>query len=234
MSKTKKLLLGCGSIGLCLCCAATLGALGAVPDLGFKGVYGYSLSYPPGEGLPPGGSNCANVGVSYPENPFHGWPLDYLIGDWQSVSFVYCAPYPDGSPHRGIDLGGDNLSGAYVLMTADRGIVRQAHRCFPGDACWNYGMGQMVQVEAQVPVEDYDLCVAEQGGDPEALECWADSGWYASYMHLDEVNISVDQIVHRDHRLGRAGNTGNSLVPHLYYQLNNSTEAVDPAPTMGG
>ena len=53
-------------------------------------------------------------------------------------------------------------------------------------------------------------------------------------MHLIEVEVVVDQIVHRDQRLGRVGSTGNTIVPHLYYQINNAVEAVDPAPTMGG
>ena len=234
--KKKVILLMLFGLGLCLCSlAVALGGLSTGEDLrlGWRGYHGYSISYAPGEGEPPGGGDCANVGVVYPENPFQGWPVDFRMGEMESISFAYCAPYPDGSSHWGLDFGGDGVDGAGVLLTAERAIVRQANRC-PDEDCWNYGMGRMVQVEAQIPVENYAECVSLQGGDPEAAACWADSGWLATYMHLSEVGVDVDQIVHRDDVLGKVGATGNTLIPHLYYQINSSIEVIDPTPTLGG
>jgi murein DD-endopeptidase MepM/ murein hydrolase activator NlpD len=93
-------------------------------------------------------------------------------------------------------------------------------------------MGRFVQVEAQVRVPNYDQCVADHGGDPQAPECWVSSGWKATYMHLQETRVRVGQIVFRGQELGTTDNSGNSTGPHLHYQINSPSGAVDPAPTM--
>ncbi len=222
---------------LLLCCLSlALGIWSASreTDLSFRGYYGYSIAYEPGEGEPPGGGSCNNVGLIYGDNPFAGFPVDYQIGDLESISFGYCAPYPDGTPHWGIDIGGNGVDGANILLTTTRAIVRQANSCPGSDECWNYGMGRMVQVEAQIPVDDYDECVSLQNGDTEHAECWADTGWRATYMHLSEVHVSVNQIVHRSDVLGKVGATGNTLIAHLYYQINSDVEVIDPTPTLLG
>lgn len=216
---------------ICLCCALAASAGADQMVIGYQGNYGYEQG--PGDGAPPGGGACDNAGVIYDDNPFSGWPLDYKPGDWSTITFYFCNRYPDGSPHWGVDFGIPD--GSQILMTARRGIVRQAQTCDNKPTCWNYGMGRYVQVEAQIPVVEYDRCVSEHGGNPEADDCWSASGWLATYMHLQDVNVSEEQIVWRDDSLGRTDNTGNSTGSHLHYQINSPTDgAVDPAPTIGG
>lgn len=213
-----------------MCCGIGLGSQAAQPLLGYRGQYGYGQGS--GVGEAPGGGDCAQAGVAYAENPFRGWPVDYRPGDWSLATFYFCARYADGSPHWGIDLGVPD--GTPIVATCERGVVRQADDCRGDAPCWNYGMGRFVQVEAQVRVLDYERCVAEHGGDPQADACWADSGWRATYMHLAEVHVAVGQVVQRGDALGETDNTGNSTGPHLHYQINSPSGAVDPAPTMGG
>jgi murein DD-endopeptidase MepM/ murein hydrolase activator NlpD len=214
----------------CLCCALASTALAPQTLLGYQERYGYGSGS--GAGEVPGGGNCDNAGVVYPDNPFHGWPVDYKPGDWSVVTFYFCALYPDGTPHWGIDLGVPSGEGT-ILATCERGVVRRADGCEGDGECWNYGMGRYVQIEAQARVAEYDQCVADHGGDQQADECWADTGWRATYMHLQEVSVSAGQIVYRGQALGKTDNTGNSTGPHLHYQINSpAAGAVDPAPTM--
>jgi murein DD-endopeptidase MepM/ murein hydrolase activator NlpD len=51
-------------------------------------------------------------------------------------------------------------------------------------------------------------------------------------MHLESVGVSVGQIVRYGQPLGKTDNSGNSTGPHLHYQINNASGAVDPAPTL--
>lgn len=215
---------------ICYCCAA--GVAGAMGNaLGtFEETPGYGEG--PGEGEVPVSGNCANLGVIFPDNPFHGWPVAYEPGNWGTVTFWFCDLYTNGTPHWGIDLGG-NIEGSAIVCTTERGRIRQAMYCPAADPCWNFGMGNYVQVEAQIRVENYEQCVTEHGGDTEAEECWLDNGWHATYMHLKDIEVEVGQIVHAGETLGHVDNTGNSTGSHLHYQLNSpSAGAVDPAPTM--
>jgi murein DD-endopeptidase MepM/ murein hydrolase activator NlpD len=213
----------------CLCCSLTCAALGSQPWFDIQKNYGYGAGS--GSGEVPGGGDCANAGVIFADNPFHGWPLDYRPGDWSIVTFYFCAHYADGSPHWGMDFGAPSGE-AQALNTCERGRVLQANDCDGESPCWNYGMGRFVQVQAQVRVPDYDQCVADHGGDDQADACWADSGWRATWMHLESVGVSVGQIVRYGQPLGRTDNSGNSTGPHLHYQINNASGAVDPAPTL--
>jgi len=215
----------------CLCCAA--GAAGTL-DGGvlesYEPVTGYGDG--PGQGETPLSGNCATLGMVYADNPFHGWPVDYEQGNWGTVTFWFCNLYPNGSPHWGIDLGG-GIEGKAILSTAERGWIRQAEFCPSEDPCWNYGMGNYLQVEAQIRVDGYDQCVAERGGNPDTDECWQNSGWYATYMHLKDVEVEVGQIVRAGDLLGHVDNSGNSTGSHLHYQINSpAAGAVDPAPSM--
>lgn len=215
---------------VCLCCGLAAGAAAEQSLMGFRGWYGYGAGS--GSGEVPGGGDCANAGVTFTDNPFRGWPLDFHPGDWSIVTFYFCAKYPDGTTHWGMDFGAPPGE-AQALATTERARVTQANACDGEPACWNYGMGRYVQIEAQVRVPEYDQCVADHGGDEQADECWADSGWRATYMHLDSVAVGVGQIVYRSQALGKTDNSGNSTGPHLHYQINSpAAGAVDPAPTL--
>jgi murein DD-endopeptidase MepM/ murein hydrolase activator NlpD len=226
--KARTMILGLISF-LCLCCAAAPAALSQQLLLGYQGRYGYDDG--PGDGEAPGGGDCGNTGVIYPDNPYAGWPVSYKPGDWSTVTFYFCNVYADGSPHWGIDLGIPDETDA--LVTAERVIVRQSVDCDGKPNCWNYGMGIYVQVEAQVRIPEYNQCVSDHGGDLDAQDCWANSGWLATYMHLMNTTVTEGQILFRGDILGHTDNTGNSTGSHLHYQINDPSHgAVDPAPTM--
>ncbi len=215
----------------CLCCAA--GIAGAM-DGGMLGSYDPNSGYGdgPGTGETPANGNCANLGLRFSDNPFHGWPVDYEQGNWGIVTFWYCNLYSNGTPHWGLDFGG-SIEGKAIVSTTERGRIRQAESCPAADPCWNYGMGNYVQVTAEIRADNYGQCVTEHGGNPDADECWRDSGWHATYMHLKDIKVGVGQIVHAGDMLGHVDNSGNSTGSHLHYQINSpAAGAVDPALTM--
>ena len=66
------------------------------------------------------------------------------------------------------------------------------------------------------------------------LAC-TETGWVATYMHLETVRVAPDSLVERGDVLGTVDTTGNSTGDHLHYQINGpGVGAVDPAPTMCG
>lgn len=229
-SKWKVLLLFLLPFSFCCCMAAATGSLSGDVFSSYSPNNGYGEG--PGQGETPLMGDCANLGVVYPDNPFHGWPVDYETGNWGIVTFWYCNLYANGSPHWGIDLGGD-IEGKPIISTAERAWVRQAIACPDSDPCWNYGMGNFVQIESQTRIPEYQRCVSDRGGNLDADECWQNTGWYATYMHLKDVEVEVGQIVLAGALLGHVDNSGNSTGSHLHYQINSPAGgAIDPAPTM--
>lgn len=90
----------------------------------------------PGSG-PPSIGDCSNVGISYPDNPFSGWPV---VGgpNWGLVTAMYCDPayYQQfGVHHFGIDLG--YPEGTAVIATAAGEVIA---------AGWQAQMGNYVRV----------------------------------------------------------------------------------------
>jgi len=68
-------------------------------------------------------NNCANSGISYPGNPFSGWPI--VGAGWANVTAFYCDSYymmNFGYAHWGIDLG--LPTGTPVIATADATVAR--------------------------------------------------------------------------------------------------------------
>jgi len=200
------------------------------------------FNYGPGGGIPPSGGSCANVGEKDPENPFNGWPVNFWPGDWNIVTAWYCDPqyFLDfHSSHWGIDLGrldwsadpSHAIDGAAVLVTSDHAWVRQAVYCNP--ACWNFGMGNFVQIEALIPELQCNPN-PRTGDEPLCDEVLVPSGWIATYMHLHDITVQKgDWSLQGGNTIGHVDNTGNSSGPHLHYQINDPDgHPVDPAPTM--
>ena len=200
---------------------------------------GFGIGYYPGGWVPPSGGSCGNVGASYPDDLFSGWPVDFWPGNWNIVTTWYCDPnYFPGHIHWGIDLArldwsvGHAIDGAAAWVTADHAIVRQAGYCPPEKPCWNFGMGNFVQVEALKPEEQ---CIPNPvRGEPDICKTiLVPSGWKATYMHLHDITMSKDDMLKRWDVIGHVDNTGNSTGPHLHYQINDPDgKTVDPAPTM--
>lgn len=194
----------------------------------------------PGSGNPPGGGSCDNVGHYYQDNLFTGWPVDFWPGNWNIVTAWYCDPqyFLDyHSHHWGIDLArldwsadpSHSIEGAAVISTTEHAIVRQAVYCNP--ACWNWGMGNFVQLEA---LERQPECTIDPNTHtPICGVIWVASGWKATYMHLHDLEVKVGDAVSRGQVLGHVDNTGNSSGPHLHYQINDPAgRPIDPAPAM--
>jgi murein DD-endopeptidase MepM/ murein hydrolase activator NlpD len=68
----------------------------------------------------------------------------------------------------------------------------------------------------------------------EDLLLWCEeTGWVATYMHLEKVLVTVEQLIERGDKLGTVDSTGNSTGHHLHYQINGpGAGAIDPAPSM--
>jgi len=213
------------------------------------------------QGQVPGGGTCDRVGAEFPDNPVHGWPVNFHVCDWAIISAYFCTPnYFPGYTHWGIDLASawnvepaESIGGVEVVTTVDVGVVRQAVYTNPPQ--WNHGMGNFVQVEAYRPVQ-YALtptptfwpyiptptatpaCTGNARQDWEEgrfAACWETTGWRVTYMHLQDVLVDAGSLVLRGEVLGHVDNTGNSTGNHLHYQINGPGEigAVDPAVTFG-
>jgi len=108
-----------------------------------------------------GGSSCTNAGVSYPDNPFWGWPIGGA--GWANVTAYYCDPYymqNFGYGHFGIDLGFP--TGTYAYATANATVVRAEYGhpmlgnnvkiCTAANWCATYMHFSVIHVLANDPV----------------------------------------------------------------------------------
>jgi murein DD-endopeptidase MepM/ murein hydrolase activator NlpD len=240
---------------LLLCvCGLLIASLqfGGTPLEGLQHVAGFSS-----QGIPPTGGSCSSIGQSFPDNPFSGWPLDFRQCNWATISAYFCTPsYPT---HRGIDISNDwtpgnqaAIHGAPVLATAH---ARVAQAVYSAPAQWNYGMGNFIQLvgfeqtcEQSVNLDlngdniigDYCTSVCEEDINQDLNNdgtiggyCGAESAWKATYMHLLDISVQVDQIVNPGDVIGHVNNTGNSSGDHLHYQINGPDGAIDPGPSLG-
>jgi murein DD-endopeptidase MepM/ murein hydrolase activator NlpD len=189
---------------------------------------------------PPGGGSCADIGLSVEGNPFHGWPVNYRKGNWNTISAWYCDPnYFEGYTHWGIDIArlnwDESIHGVEAVVTADD--VRVLRATQNGKA--NSGMGNNVVLVALNCVR-----VCESTGkdlnadgtiDPDTCDrqC-TELDWKAYYFHLMDVTVSEGDELERGDVIGHVNSTGNSTGDHLHYQLEGPEGAVDPAPTMAG
>jgi murein DD-endopeptidase MepM/ murein hydrolase activator NlpD len=160
------------------------------------------------------------------------------------------------------DVVYETLDMAPVTCTALKAIVTGS----ANDGGHNHGMGNYVilrhvtctefcgSIPAK-PIEGHHFSLIESGSDqcpvevstpaPRATpeveygdlirEC-VESGWKASYFHLKDTAVAVDDLVEYGDVLGWIDNTGNSTGPHLHYQINTPPDqgekAIDPAPAM--
>ncbi len=199
---------------------------------------GFGMGYYPGGGVPPASGTCANVGQDNQDNLFRGWPVDFWPGNWNIVTTWYCDPnYFPGQTHWGIDLArldwseGHAIDGAAAWSTAEHAIVRQAVYCPPEKPCWNFGMGNFVQIEALKPEPQCEVDPLSHGQKCGVI--WVPSGWKATYMHLHDIQVKIGDAIDRWHVIGHVDNSGNSTGPHLHYQINGPDgKTVDPAPAM--
>ncbi len=135
---------------LCICLS-----LIQAPDVSDQGSFGITQitnpipnTPPAGPTITPGGptvtpaptipnATCGNAGVSYPGNPFSGWPQNRSWGD---VNYYYCDPAYEpifGTTHWGVDIAA--YHGEPVYATAEAFVVRVSN-----DDIW--GMGKNIKI----------------------------------------------------------------------------------------
>ncbi|MGB0386424.1 MAG: M23 family metallopeptidase [Ardenticatenaceae bacterium] len=140
--------IGCFTIIFFLCICLSLIQMPNFSDLGSSEITGppddpTPPTPPSGPTITPGGptvtpsqATCPNAGVSYPDNPFSGWPINRSWGD---INYYYCDPVYEeefGTTHWGIDF--EAYQGEPVYATADGVVIRVAN-----DTQW--GMGKNIE-----------------------------------------------------------------------------------------
>jgi murein DD-endopeptidase MepM/ murein hydrolase activator NlpD len=65
---------------------------------------------------------------------------------------------------------------------------------------------------------DYGYCVIIESAD----------GLKSLYGHLDSVSVRVGQTVTRGAEIGKSGNTGNSMGPHLHLSVYKNGQSINP------
>ncbi len=200
--------------------------------------------------IPPGG-DCSRIGWTYDGTPFSGWPMEQHVCEIVVILREYCDErWPFPYPHWGTDIRFPGIEGANVLSTTDYAIVGRAHD--EGD--WNGGMGNYVELraldcwkerqhlrclneECESILEPFpELDVPQNIWQMVHTEICFDTGWFATYMHLQAVTVEVGQRVDRGEVIGRVGDTGFATGFHLHYEItspfNGPGGAVDAMPTM--
>lgn len=65
-------------------------------------------------------------------------------------------------------------------------------------------------------------------GEGNVVEISHKGGYLTRYCHLGDISVSQGQSVRRGRRIGEVGISGNSLVPHLHYEVLRRGETLDP------
>ncbi|MDA9774005.1 M23 family metallopeptidase [Saprospiraceae bacterium] len=55
-----------------------------------------------------------------------------------------------------------------------------------------------------------------------------DEEYTTRYLHLSKIDVVVDQVITKGDKIGEVGNTGQSLRPHLHYEIIKEGKPVDP------
>ena len=78
---------------------------------------------------------------------------------------------------------------------------------------------------------DGKVIYAEYGTNGYGMHVIVDHGfgYQTLYAHMSKLEVRPGQKVERGDVLGRVGNTGLSVGPHLHYEVHKSNEPVDPA-----
>lgn len=131
-----------------------------------------------------------------------------FAGNNRSTSLWRTSDRPD---HMGLDISTDGALYTEPWMvreTTGGGTVIEA------SVGYNYGRGNLVRV--QYP--QHNNCVA-------------------CYQHLERIDVQVGQQVEQGHRLGLAGETGDSQGVHLHFEVRTAPgeggQDIDPSPWCG-
>ncbi|MGY8869902.1 MAG: peptidoglycan DD-metalloendopeptidase family protein [Pseudomonadales bacterium] len=55
-------------------------------------------------------------------------------------------------------------------------------------------------------------------------------GFKSSYSHLNKIEVSSGEFVHKGQKIAESGNTGKSTGPHLHYEVRHLYSKINPAP----
>ena len=70
----------------------------------------------------------------------------------------------------------------------------------------------------------------DKGGYGKHIIIEHDSTYQSLYAHLSEINVEEGQFVKKGMPIGKVGNTGASMAPHLHYEIIKNGKKVDPEP----
>jgi murein DD-endopeptidase MepM/ murein hydrolase activator NlpD len=135
--------------------------------------------------------------------------MAYPLKDWKTT-FKYGAKYKNGGVHKGID--GRATTGTPVYASVSGVVVHAGpHKFLKG---WGRSFGIHIIV---------DNDKFKNGS----------AGLWAGYAHLSKVKVAPGQKVKKGQLLGWSGSTGNSIAPHLHFQVMstrhwNPTKHVNP------
>ena len=123
------------------------------------------------------------------------WP----VGDHRITAGWY---YSDGSLHRAIDLGVNNVP---VYASGD-GYVDMVQK-WNGNKSGNQSYGNMIRIKHAD---------------------WKGKRLQTRYAHLSNILVSVGETVKEGQLIGYSGNTGNSTGPHLHFEVIYNGVRVNP------
>lgn len=55
-------------------------------------------------------------------------------------------------------------------------------------------------------------------------------GFKSSYSHLNKIEVSNGEFIHKGQKIAESGNTGKSTGPHLHYEIRHIYSKINPAP----
>jgi murein DD-endopeptidase MepM/ murein hydrolase activator NlpD len=177
------------------------------------------------------GSWCDNTGLRYTTN------LEAVISTAKYA--VVTVAIADGGHHYGM---GNNVQIRHVTCEETCGDMSTNL----DDGWWQFLLQEdywrcqpetSTEAPSPVPTEDSIesmLIAAKNQDQTDLVMLCEESGWRASYFHLNDVNVGAGELVEYGGVLGHIDNTGNSTGPHLHYQINcpDGGGTIDPAPAM--
>jgi murein DD-endopeptidase MepM/ murein hydrolase activator NlpD len=96
------------------------------------------------------------------------------------------------------------------------------------DLAADYGDPVVASAAGTVVSAQYD------GGYGNRIDIDHGNGYHTWYCHLERIDVTAGQFVHKAEHIALVGSTGESTGPHLHYQVMLDGKAIDPTPYLTG